>query len=315
MLPIKYSFKFLKRKEAKQIRADFLSNKKRYIRHLVIREIEDTEAVEIFNQPEIIFNEAVPVKEGYRKRAFLKLAGVVGLGAAASLFIPKKAEALIFGSHPGGVSSSSGNSTSVVGIKDAGGTQINPATEETLSGIKSQTDLLTFDSGTNPANLKVNIAAGTIGLKNTGGTAINPATEDTLALIQAQTSKLAFDGSNNLLTSVGGTGNIVGVKDNTNTQINPATDESLVYLRRMVKLMESQATTDAANRQKIIVDGFGAVVTTPGVSGAGVPRVTVASDSAFSASITSLNGYGDQMFQDVARNAFANGIRYNLTFN
>ena len=81
MLPIKYSFKFLKRKEAKQIRADFLSNKKRYIRHLVIREIEDTEAVEIFNQPEIIFNEAVPVKEGYRKRAFLKLAGVVGLGA------------------------------------------------------------------------------------------------------------------------------------------------------------------------------------------------------------------------------------------
>ncbi len=240
-----------------------------------------------------------------KKRSFLKLAGIVGAGAIASTLIPKKADALIFGSQLSPTSS---------GIKNVSGAKINPATEDTLTSIKAQTDLLSFDSGSQPANLKVSITAGTIGVQNASAVTINPATEDTLALIKTQTNKLTFDGSNNLLTSVGGTGNIVGIKDTTGTTINPATDDSLVYLRRMVKLMESQATVDASNRQRVVVDGFGAVVTGVGASGVGVPRVTVASDSAFSATITSLNGWGDGMFQDVARNTYANGIRTNISF-
>jgi hypothetical protein len=241
-----------------------------------------------------------------RKRSFLKLAGVVGVGAAATMLLPKKAEALVFGSNPTATS---------MGVKNASGVKINPATEETLAGIKGQTDLLTFDASSNPANLKVSISAGAVGVKNASNASINPATEETLALIMTQTSKLSFDGSNNLLTTVGGTGNIVGVKDTTGTQVNPATDDSIVYLRRMVKLMEAMGTVDAGNRQRVVVDSFGAVTTGVGNSGAGVPRVTVSSDSAFSATITSVNGYGDQMFQDVARNAFATGIRFNLQFN
>ena len=241
------------------------------------------------------------------KRLFLRLAGVAGLGIVAASVLPKKAEALVLG---GGASSAAS------GIKNAAGTRINPATEDTLAGIKTKTDLLTFDAGSNPANLKVNVAAGSVGLSNTGGTPINPATEDTLALIKAQTAKLQFDGSNNLLTSVGGTGNIVGVKDTTGTQVNPATDDSLVYLRRMVKLMESQGTVDSGNRQRVVVDSFGSgVVTGVGASGAGVPRVTVSTDSAFSTTITSFLGAGDQAFQDVARNTYANGIRANLQFS
>ena len=237
-----------------------------------------------------------------KKRAFLKLAGVVGVGALATSLIPKKAEALVFGSAPTATS---------MGVRNSSGTKINPATQETLSGIKDKTDLLTFNSG----NLNVSLAGGNVGVKNTGGTPVNPATEDTLALIQAKTSLLQFDGQNKLLTSVGGTGNTVGVKDISGTQINPATDESLTYLRRMVKLMESQATVDASNRQRVIVDGFGAVVTGYAASGAGIPRVTVSNDSLFSATITSLNGWGDQMFTDVARNTYANGIRTNLAFS
>jgi len=239
------------------------------------------------------------------KRLFLKIASAAGLGLAASTLFPKSGDAYIAGSKP---------VSGTIGLKNTSGVAINPATETTLSSIKAQTDLLTFDAGANPANLKVNIAAGSLGVKNTSGTAVNPATEDTLSLIKAKTDLFQFDGSNNLLTSVGGTGNIVGIKDTTNTQINPATDESLVYLRRMVKLMESQATVDGANRQRVVVDSFGATVTGVGSSGAGVPRVTVASDSAFSATITSLNGWGDGMFQDVARNTYANGIRANLSF-
>ncbi len=243
-----------------------------------------------------------------QKRVFLRLAGVAGLGVVAASILPKKADAYILGGGGGG-------GAGAVGIKNSTNTRIDPATETTLAGIKAKSDLLTFDSGTNPANLKVNVAAGSVGLQNTSGTSINPATEETLALIKQQTAKLQFDGSNNLLTSVGGTGNIVGVKDTSGTQVNPATDDSLVYLRRMVKLMESQATVDAGNRQRVVVDSFGSgVVTGVGASGAGVPRVTVSTDSAFSTTITSFLGANDQAFQDVARNTYANGIRANLQF-
>ncbi len=241
------------------------------------------------------------------KRLFLRLAGVAGLGMVAATVLPKKAEALMLGSSP---------QSTATGVKNAAGTRINPATEDTLALMKAQTDKLTFDAGSNPANLKVNIAAGIVGVKNVGGTTVNPATEDTLALMKAQTDKLTFDGGTNLLTSVGGTGNIVGLKDTTGTQLNPATDDSLVYLRRMVKLMESQGTVDVGNRQRVVVDAFGTgIVTGVGNSGAGVPRVTVSTDSAFSTTITSFLGAGDQAFQDVARNTYANGIRANLQFS
>jgi hypothetical protein len=159
------------------------------------------------------------------------------------------------------------------------------------------------------------IAAGGIdfGLQNASNVVINPATEDTLALINAKTSQMTFS-SGVLQTSVGGTGNIVGLKDTTSTQVNPASDDSLVYLRRMVKLMESQAAVDSSNRQRVTVDSFGNTVTGVGASGAGIPRVTVANDSNFLATISTLNGYNDQMFQDVARTSYANGIRANILF-
>lgn len=244
-----------------------------------------------------------------KKRSFLKLAGVVGVGALATTLLPRKADALVFGSNPGPTST---------GVKNASGTQINPATEDTLATIKAQTNLLTFDAGSNPANLKVNVAAiasgADIGIQNASNVTINPATQETLAAINAVTSQMQFTGGA-LLTSVGGTGNIVGLKDTTSTQVNPATDDSLVYLRRMVKLMESQAAVDSSNRQRVTVDAFGAVTTGTGVSGAGIPRVTVSSDSSITTTISTLNGWSDQMFQDPARNAYANGIRYNLVFS
>jgi len=244
-----------------------------------------------------------------KKRSFLKLAGVVGVGALATTLIPRKADALVFGSNP---------TTATTGVKNASGTRINPATEDTLAGIKSQTDLLTFDAGSNPANLKVSIASVAsggldFGLQNASNVTINPATQETLAAINAVTSQLQFSGGS-LLTSVGGTGNIVGIKDTTSTQVNPATDDSLVYLRRMVKLMESQAAVDSSNRQRVTVDSFGNTITGVGASGAGIPRVTVSNDSNFLATISTLNGYNDQMFQDVARNSYASGIRANIVF-
>ncbi len=61
-----------------------------------------------------------------KKRAFLKIAGVAGVGLVASQLLPNKAEALIMGSTP---------SSSVIGVKDASNDRINPATEETLESL------------------------------------------------------------------------------------------------------------------------------------------------------------------------------------
>ena len=62
------------------------------------------------------------------KRMFLKALGIAGVGIAASQLLPSKAEALVMGSSP---------SSSVVGVKNASNTRINPATEDTLSSLLS----------------------------------------------------------------------------------------------------------------------------------------------------------------------------------
>lgn len=77
-----------------------------------------------------------PIRDAH-KRTFLKAASVAGVSLAASLLLPKKAEAFIMGSSP---------TTGVVGVKNAANTRINPATEETLDEVLKTSDL-TFDAG------------------------------------------------------------------------------------------------------------------------------------------------------------------------
>ncbi len=60
------------------------------------------------------------------KRFFLKALGLAGVGVVASQVLPHKASALVMGSTP---------SSSVVGVKNASNTRINPATDETLSSL------------------------------------------------------------------------------------------------------------------------------------------------------------------------------------
>jgi hypothetical protein len=115
-----------------------------------------------------------------------------------------------------------------------------------------------------------------------------------------------FDVNGNLLTaSTGGGGSgSTQIKDATSTIINPATDESVLYLRRIVKLMESQAVVDNQMRQRVTVD----VMPTTTVTG----TVTVGSIT----TLTSLNQIAgvDSRWQiiDWSRQAYNSGIRGNL---
>jgi len=133
-----------------------------------------------------------------KKRSFLKLASMVGLGVFTISLIPKKAQAMVFGSTP---------LAGQVGIKDSANLSVNPATlekqNELLAELEKKADVT-----------EIQPISGTIVANNSAGAGINLATED-----------------------------------------------NLVLLRRMVKLMESQATVDRANCQRVTIDAWGENIT------------------------------------------------------
>ena len=233
------------------------------------------------------------------KRTFLKVASVAGAGILASQLLPRKAEALILGSTP---------SSSVVGVKDSTNVRIDPAKEGgNLLTVKTNTDpLVTSDGG---AYVRQDSTATMA--KESGGN---------LAAIKTNSDKFIFDGENLKVTSSGGAASAVGIQNTDSVQVNPATEDSILYLRRIVKLMESQATVDSGNRQRITLDSLGpatAITTTVPVSGSLTTAGTVSTVTTVTtvSAITTMLGQNQQAFQDVARNTFANGIRANLTFS
>jgi len=92
--------------------------------------------------------------------------------------------------------------------------------------------------------------------------------------------------------------------DSTGTVVNPATDDTVMLLRRIVKLLESQAVVDYANRQKVNVEVMPTVAVTGTFFQASQPTT-----------ITS-NGGNDPRYQfmDAARLTYDNGIRSHLSF-
>jgi hypothetical protein len=80
-----------------------------------------------------------------------------------------------------------------------------------------------------------------------------------------------------------------------------ATDESLVLLRRIVKLLESNAVVDSSNRQRVSIDTS--------------PAQLTATINGFTATIPSIANMDHKQFIDIARNAYANGIRSKLDFS
>ena len=98
---------------------------------------------------EALVEEPVINVKDFNKRGFIKILGMTGLGLAATFLFPKKADALILGGTP---------TSSVVGVKNASNSRVNPATEETVSELLKTSDL-TFDAGA--LHVKVTSVSGT----------------------------------------------------------------------------------------------------------------------------------------------------------
>ena len=94
--------------------------------------------------------------------------------------------------------------------------------------------------------------------------------------------------------------------DSTGVVVNPATEESVLLLRRMVKLLESNAVVDIQNRQRIVVEGM------LGTIGNAIGTVRIEQSGGMGALFLV-----DQRYQimDAARLGYNNGIRSHLTFS
>lgn len=98
-------------------------------------------------------------------------------------------------------------------------------------------------------------------------------------------------------------------------------DDQIALLRRVVKLMESQAAVDPQQRQRITLDNVSTgVAVTLGAGTASVGNVNFVSTVTTVSTVTSVTniagllGWNQQAFADPARTAYNTGIRQRLSF-
>lgn len=111
MIPIKHTFRLVSKSKIKKLKILKKINKQALLKKAAFTRDKKIE---------------IEIEKDSNKRAFFKFAGLIGVGALASTLIPKKAEALVFGSTP---------AASHVGVKDSTNNPIDPATEGTLSNV------------------------------------------------------------------------------------------------------------------------------------------------------------------------------------
>jgi hypothetical protein len=105
--------------------------------------------------------------------------------------------------------------------------------------------------------------------------------------------------------------------------VNPASEEAIILLRRMVKILENQASTDSAQRQRFTLDAItggltlGTVTTVTGVTTVTTLTGITNALPAGTNNIGSINlaGQDQKQFIDISRTNYNTGIRNRLTFS
>lgn len=81
-------------------------------------------------------------------------------------------------------------------------------------------------------------------------------------------------------------------------------DETAALLRRIIKIMESQATVDQQNRQRVTIDAITGALT--------LATVSTISNAVPVGNVATIASETQRMFIDSARTAFNTGIRSKL---
>ena len=93
-------------------------------------------------------------------------------------------------------------------------------------------------------------------------------------------------------------------------------DDQIVLLRRIVKLLESQAATDPQQRQRMTIDNIASGLTLGTVTTVtGVTTVTTVTGVTTVSNLSTLAGYDQRLYSDWARTSYNTGIRAQLTFS
>lgn len=106
-------------------------------------------------------------------------------------------------------------------------------------------------------------ATSVVGIKDTSDIRISPAKETSLDSTKTNTDTLVTNSNkfifsaSNLLVAKAGDSDAAGLKNADNIRINPASEDSIIMLQRMVKILESRATVDVANRRRVTFDAWG----------------------------------------------------------
>ena len=264
LLPTKYSFLYTSKKK--------LSN------HTSTKEVDAP-----------IINESI-ITDDDRKRSFLKLAGIAGIGIVASQLLPKQAGAYVLGSTP---------TSNVVGVKNISNARVNPSTEDgNLLTVKTNTTaFITPGAG----GYVRQDSTGTIA-KESGGN---------LDAIKVNLDKLKFDAGNNLLTSSSGGGGGANATD-IGVSVN---DQSIWMLRKIITLLKPLGMTTGAQSNRLSID-VNAITTLPTL--ANVTTVGTVTNVNTMATLTNLSNIGNinafSLMKDSARNAYANSMRSKISF-
>ncbi len=171
------------------------------------------------------------------------------------------------------------STASKVKLKNSGGAQVDPATNTTLATVKTNFDSL----HTKDADI----------ITNTANVIANTANLPTLTHYGSMAGSLPVVISDGQPTiPVSGTGRFTPAK------LSAVDNNSLWYLRKVMKRLEPLNTVGTGQRQRLAVDGC--------------TDMTFVNTGSATASVA---GIGLPMYRDIARNAFANGIRKKLLFN
>jgi hypothetical protein len=103
------------------------------------------------------------------------------------------------------------------------------------------------------------------------------------------------------------------ITDEKDVIVNPASEESTVLLRRITKLLESLATVDPQQRQRVVVDT--GITIAAAQTLATVSTVSAVTSVGSITNLTQVSGWNQQLFADPARTAYNSGIRSQLTFS
>lgn len=95
----------------------------------------------------------------------------------------------------------------------------------------------------------------------------------------------------------------------------PVRDDLLVMLSRIVKLLESNAVVDAAQRQRVSIDAVGlAGIPVTQTAAANLNATVTLADSQVLSNLTQLAGMDREQYINIAKQTYAQSIRSRLEF-